>query len=126
GGGGVAVHGAEVTLAVFQRQAHGEVLSHADHGVINGGVSVRVVFTHHFPDDFGGFLVFAVPVIADGALAKEDAAVHRLEAVADIWQGARDDDGHGVVEVRLLHFVFDGDGLDVGGNDGVAHEVLPA
>ena len=34
--------------------------------------------------------------------AEEDAAVHGLEAVADVGKGASDDDGHGVGEVGLF------------------------
>ena len=37
----------------------------------------------------------------------EDAALHRLEAVADVGQRASDDDAHGVVEVGLAHLVLD-------------------
>ena len=39
----------------------------------------------------------------------EDAAVDGLEAVADVGQRAPDDDGHGVVQIGLPHFVFDRD-----------------
>ena len=40
----------------------------------------------------------------------KDAAVDRLEAVADIGEGAADDHAHGVIEVRAAHLVFDVDG----------------
>src|SRR5439155_27360474 len=40
----------------------------------------------------------------------EDTAVHRLEAVADVGERPPDDNGHGVVEVRLPHLLFDRDG----------------
>ncbi len=53
GGGGVAVNGAEVALAIDQRVAHGEVLGHADHGVVDGLVAVGMVFAQHFADDTG-------------------------------------------------------------------------
>ena len=42
----------------------------------------------------------------------QDAALRRLEPVADVWQGARDDDAHRVVEVGVAHLLFDGDLLD--------------
>ena len=38
--------------------------------------------------------------------AVEDAAVDGLEAVADVGQGAADDDRHGVVEIRAAHLLF--------------------
>ena len=54
--------------------------------------------------------------------APEDAAVHRLEAVAHVGQGAGDDDRHGVVEEGALHLLLDLDRLDqpVGGDRGIA------
>ena len=38
-----------------------------------------------------------------------------LEAVADVGQGAADDDRHGVVEIAAPHLVFDVDGVEEGG-----------
>ncbi len=37
-----------------------------------------------------------------------------LEPVAHVGQGAPDDDGHRVVEIRLSHLVFDRDGDELG------------
>jgi len=37
----------------------------------------------------------------------KDAAVDRLEAIADIGEGAADDHAHGVIEVGAAHLVFD-------------------
>jgi hypothetical protein len=36
--------------------------------------------------------------------------VHRLESVAHIGQGPPHDDAHGVIEIGLLHLVFEIDG----------------
>ena len=60
----VAVDRAEIALAVDQRQAHGEVLRHADHGVVDRGVAVRVVFTHDVADDAGRLAVRLVRRVA--------------------------------------------------------------
>ena len=57
GGGGVVVHRAEVALSVDERVAHGKVLRHAHHGVVNGGVAVRVVFAQHVAHHAGALLV---------------------------------------------------------------------
>ena len=46
GGGGVTVNGAEVAMAVHQGHPHAEVLSKANHGVVDGGVAVGMVLTH--------------------------------------------------------------------------------
>ena len=41
--------------------------------------------------------------------AVQNAAMHGLQAVADIGKGAAHDHAHGVIEVRPLHLVFDVD-----------------
>ena len=46
----------------------------------------------------------------------------RLEAVADVGQGAADDDAHGVVEIGRLELFLDGDRADV--SDWVGHARL--
>src|SRR5712692_3495134 len=38
---------------------------------------------------------------------EEDPALHRFESVANVGQGARDDDAHRVVEIRLAHLVLE-------------------
>ena len=69
-----------------------------------------VVVAHDVADDLGGLGVLLVELEAHLLHAVEDAAVDGLEAVADIGQGAADDDRHGVVEVGPAHLVFDIDG----------------
>ena len=56
----IAVHRAEIALAVDQRHAHREGLRHAHERVVDRGVAVRVVFAHHVADDARGFAVRAV------------------------------------------------------------------
>ena len=110
GGGWVAVDGAEVALAVDHGVAQGEGLGEADHGVVDGGVAVGMVVAHDVADDLGGLGVLLVELEAHLLHAVEDAAVDGLEAVADVGQGAADDDRHGVVEVGAAHLVFNVDG----------------
>ena len=107
----VAVDGAEVALAVDEPVAHREVLRHAHDGVVDRAVAVRVVFTHHVADDARRFLVRLAGRVALLVHPVKDAAVHRLQAVADVRQRAADDDRHRVVEIRLAHLVFDIDGI---------------
>ena len=109
----VAVHGAEVALAVDQRQAHGEILRHPDHGVIDRLVAVGVVLTHDVTDDARRFTVRLVVFVAVFLHRIEDAPMHRFQSVADIRQGAADDYAHSVIKVRTAHFLFDGDRCDV-------------
>ena len=105
GRGRVTVHRTEVALSVYQRQTHGERLRHTNHGIVNRAVAVRVVFTEHIADDTGGFAIRTVIVITVFIHGINNAAVYRFQAVADIRQRARNDDAHGIVEVRAAHFL---------------------
>jgi len=98
--GRVAVHAAEVALSVDQRIAHAEVLRHAHQGGIQRLVAVRVEAFHRLPTHGGAFHVGTVGGNAHLAHRVEDSPLHRLQPVAHIGQGARDDGAHGITEVR--------------------------
>ena len=51
----IAVHRAEIALAVDQRQAHGEILRHADHGVVDRRVAMGMILAHDVADRAGRF-----------------------------------------------------------------------
>ena len=107
GRGGVAVHRAEVALAVDQRIAQREVLHHAHQRVVHRRVAVRMVLAEHVADDRRRLLVRAARHQAELVHRVQDAAVDRLEPVAHVGQRAGDDDAHRVVDERLLHLLFD-------------------
>ena len=106
---GIAVDRAEIALAVEQRQAQGEVLRHADKGVVDRLIAVRVVLTDDVADHAGRLAVGLVPVVPVFVHRIEDAPVDGLKAVAHVRQGAADDHAHGVIEITALHLLFDGD-----------------
>ena len=114
GRGRIAVDRAEIALPVDQGHAHREVLRHAHEGVVNGKIAVRMVLAHRVADGARGLVVGAVRREIQLGHRIEDAAMHRLQAVANVGQGAADDHAHRVIEVAALHFVEDRDGLDVG------------
>jgi hypothetical protein len=70
---------------------------------------VRVVAADHGADHLR-----ALPVLGVGAEVLvhrhgvEDAALHRLEPVAHVGQGARGDDAEGVVEVAAARLLDEG------------------
>ena len=76
---------------------------------------MRVVLTHHLADDEGALAVRAVRLQAEVVHRVEDAAVDRLEAVADVGQRAADDHAHRVVEVGGAHLLLELALLDVAG-----------
>ena len=78
GRGGIAVHGAEVAVALHQRVAHGEVLGHAHHGVVDRRVAVGMVAAQHVAHAGGGLLEGLVGGQAVLIQGIEDAPVHGL------------------------------------------------
>ena len=112
GGNGVAVHRTEVTLTENERIALVPVLGEAGHGVVDAGIAVRVEFTEHFTHDSGAFLGLAGITQAKAVHAEQNPSLHRLQAIAGIRECARNDDGHGVIDVRAAHFLVDIDLLD--------------
>ena len=112
GSGGIAINGAEVTMAVHQDIAHGEVLAQTDQGVVDGLVAVGMVAAQHVAHAGGRLfegLVAGEAVLVHGV---EDAAVHRLQTVPHVGQGPAHDDGHGVFDIGVLHLLDQGGSFD--------------
>ena len=100
--GAVAVERAEVARAVDQRIAQRERLRHAHQRLVERGVAVRVVVAHHVADHLRALAVLGVGGQVLLPHRVEDAALHRLEAVAHVGQRARGDDRERVVEIAAL------------------------
>ncbi len=104
----VAVDRTKVTLSIHQRITHRKVLRHANQGVVNRLVAVRVVFTHDFTDYARALHVGAIPYIISLMHRVQNPAMHRLQAIAHIRQRAPHNHTHRVIEVALAHFFFEG------------------
>ncbi len=113
GGGRIAIDGAEVSLAVDEAVAQGKILRHAHGGVVDRGVAVRMVFAQDLADDLGALDVLAIVQQAHVMHGVENAPMDRLQSVADVGQGAANDDRHRIVEIRAPHLLFNVDGLYV-------------
>ena len=109
GGRWVAVDAAEVTLAVDQEVAHGEILRQAHHRIIDRAIAVGVVLAEDLADDTRALLVGPVVAEAHVEHGVQDAPLDGLEAIAHIRQGTRRDHAHGVIQIRALHLIFDVD-----------------
>src|SRR5207249_570914 len=93
--------------SIDQRIAQREGLDHTHERVVDGGVAVRVVVFEDLTDDTGALSVFRARVQAHLLHRVEDAALDRLQPVADVRQGALYDHRHRVVEIRRAHLLFD-------------------
>ncbi|KAF1057381.1 MAG: hypothetical protein GAK45_02458 [Pseudomonas citronellolis] len=91
-----------VALAVDQRVAIGERLRHQHHGFVAGRIAVRMVLAEHVAHRPRGLLVLGIGVQAQLAHGVDDAPLYRLQAVADMRQGAVHDHVHGVVQIGLF------------------------
>ncbi len=103
---------AEVALTGDERIPERPVLDEAHHGVIDGGVAVRVELAHDVTDDAGALGERAVRAVSAVEHRIEHAPVHGLEAVAHVGEGTRHDDAHRVVEERPLHLLVEVDLVD--------------
>ncbi len=101
GGRVIAVDIAEIALALDQRIAGGEFLGQAHQRVIDRLVAVRVILADHVADHAGALLEGAVGVEPQLAHGIEQAAMHRLQAVAHIGQRARHDGRQRIGQVTL-------------------------
>ena len=106
-GGRIAVDRSEISLAVDQQVAEAERLRHADQRIVNRHVAVRMVPREHLAHDRGALGVAAIREQPGAEHRVQNAAMHGLEAVANLRQRAPDIHRHRVVQVGLAHVVFD-------------------
>ena len=102
----VAVHAAEVAVAVHQGVPHGEGLRQTHQGIVNRAVAMGMIPTQHVAHAGGGLLEGAVRGQIVLIHSIQDTAMHRFQTVPHIGQGTANDDGHGVVHVRRLHLML--------------------
>jgi len=72
-----------------------------------------MVLAHAITDDAGALDVRPVRLQAEILHREQNAAMHGLEAVADVGKGAPDDHAHRVVHVRGAHLLDELAILDV-------------
>ena len=90
---------AEIALPVDQWVAVGKGLRHQHHGIVAGRFAVRVELADHVADGARSLLGLCLRRQVELRHGVNDAALHRLEAVADVRQGAIEYDVHGVGQV---------------------------
>ena len=71
---------------------------------------MRVVLTDHVADDARATCTYGrLQCVAELVHREQHAAMHRLQAVADIGKRAAHDHAHGVIEIAVAHLVFEVD-----------------
>ena len=102
----VTVHRTEVSVAVHQRIAEIPLLCHVDQGAVDGGITMRMIFTHRIADDTGALSVRLVGSVVQLDHGIKDPPLNRLQTIPDIRQRTGGNDAHGIVDVGLLHGLF--------------------
>ena len=111
----ITVDRSEVPLPVDERIPHHPRLGKADERVVDRRVTVRVVLAENLTDDRGALLVASPGGHAGVEHRPEDAALRRLQPVANVRQRAADDHAHRVVHVGRAHLRLEFDGMDLAG-----------
>ncbi len=91
-----------VTLAIDQRIAVRERLSHQHHRFITGAVAVRMVFTQHVTHGTGGFFKLGAGIQTQLRHRINDAALNGFQPITDKRQRPVHDDVHGIVQVGVF------------------------
>ena len=90
-------------MTVHEGQTQREGLGEAHHGVVDGGVAVRVELTHDLTGHAGALDVAFIGAQAHLLHHVEDAALHGLEAVAGVGEGTRINHRIGVLQEAGFH-----------------------
>ena len=112
GSSAITVDGPEVALSVHQQVAQGEILRHADHGIIDGRIPVGVVLTEYLTDYTCALFIGRARAHSLLVHPEEDAPVDRLQPIPNVGEGSTHDDRHRVVDVGGFHFLLDVDRND--------------
>ena len=91
GRGVIAVDIAEIPLAIDQLVALGEVLGEAHQSLVDSGVAVRVILADDIAHNAGRLLGRGVRIQPELTHGVKQPAVHRLQPVAHVGQGATGD-----------------------------------
>ena len=78
---GIAINGAEISLAVDQRITEREILGHSDNGIINRHIAVGMIFTDDIADDSRRFLVGFIPIVAELIHGVKNAAMNGFKTI---------------------------------------------
>ena len=95
----VSLDGTEISMSVNQCAAFFEFLCHYYKGIIDGAVSMWMIFTHGISYDTGTFTVRAVVTDAQLIHIVKGPALYRLQSVTYIRQRSGNDNAHGVIDI---------------------------
>ena len=81
----IPVHRTVVPVHLNENLTVFPVLRHANHGIVDGAVTVRVEISHDVPDRLGRFAVALVKGVAVLVHGIKNTALNRLQAISNVW-----------------------------------------
>ena len=103
GSGAVSFDRTEVTVSVYQRKSFLEILCHDNKCVIDGAVSVWMIFTHCITDNTGGFTIRLVISNPQLLHIVQGSSLYRLQTVSDVRQSSCNDNRHRIIDIVFFH-----------------------
>ena len=104
--GAVPVNRTEISVSLDKRISGIERLRETHHGVINGRIAVRMIFTEAVADDAGALSVGFVRLETELIHGVQDPPVNRFQTVTHIRKRTVDDDRHRIRDEAGLHLRF--------------------
>ena len=101
----VTLNIAEIAMAVNQGHFLLKILSHYHKRFIDGTVTVGMVFTHGISHDTSRFTIGSVVAYTEFIHIIKSSSLYRLQSVPHIRQCTCNDNTHGIIYVRFLHYL---------------------
>ena len=111
--GTIAVDRAKVTVAVHQQVMGIEILRQTNRRVVNGAIPMWMILTEYVTDDTSGFLVRFIWRHACFVHRVQNTTMYWFQAIAHIWKRTHNDYGHCIIDVRVLHFFINLNGMNI-------------
>ena len=109
----ISLDGTKVTMTIYQWQSFLKFLCHYHQCIINGAVTVRMIFTHSISHDTGTFTIRFIITDAKFVHIIKCSSLYRLQTISDIRQCSCYNNTHGIIDIRFLHYfrIFGADNL---------------
>ena len=102
----VTVHGTEVSVSVNQRISCIPFLCQLYQRIINGAVTVRMIFTHGITDDTRAFTMWFIGSVIQLYHRVQDTSLNRFQSISYIRQRPGCDYAHGIIDIGCFHGLF--------------------
>ena len=93
----------KVSMSVYQRPALLEILRHHNQRIINGTVTMRMIFTHGITDNTGAFTIWAVITDPQFIHIIKCSSLNRFQTISHIRKCTWNNDTHRIINIGFLH-----------------------